>query len=214
MMGIEKVIDAIARELGLDPLEVRRRNLYGAAGRDVTPYHMRVRGQHPAGTDRQSSRERQTTASDARRSRHSTLTSPVLKRGIALTPVKFGISFTVTHLNQAGALLHVYTDGSVHLNHGGTEMGQGLMTKVAQLVAEELQIDLDRVKISATNTGKVPNTSATAASAGADLNGAAALAAARTIKGRLIEFLGRAVQGAARAGDVLPERGADRRASA
>ena len=92
--------------------------------------------------------------------------SPVLKRGIALTPVKFGISFTVTHLNQAGALLHVYTDGSVHLNHGGTEMGQGLMTKVAQIVAEELQVDLDAVKISATNTGKVPNTSATAASAG------------------------------------------------
>jgi xanthine dehydrogenase large subunit len=113
----------------------------------------------------------------------------VLKRGIALTPVKFGISFTVTHLNQAGALLHVYTDGSVHLNHGGTEMGQGLMTKVAQIVAEEFQIDLDRIRISATNTGKVPNTSATAASAGTDLNGAAALAAARTIKGRLIEFL-------------------------
>jgi xanthine dehydrogenase large subunit len=115
--------------------------------------------------------------------------SPVLRRGLALTPVKFGISFTVTHLNQAGALLHVYTDGSVHLNHGGTEMGQGLMTKVAQLVAEELQVDLAAVKISATTTGKVPNTSATAASAGTDLNGAAAMAAARTIKGRLIEFL-------------------------
>ena len=115
--------------------------------------------------------------------------NPVLKRGLALTPVKFGISFTVTHLNQAGALLHVYTDGSVHLNHGGTEMGQGLMTKVAQIVAEELQVDLDAVKISATNTGKVPNTSATAASAATDLNGAAAQAAAHTIKGRLIEFL-------------------------
>ena len=188
MMGIEKVIDAIARELGLDPLEVRRRNLYGGPGRDVTPYHMRVQDNvlpelidELANTSEYRKRRQEIAAFNA--------ASPILKRGIALTPVKFGISFTVTHLNQAGALLHVYTDGSVHLNHGGTEMGQGLMTKVAQLVAEEFQIDLDRVKISATNTGKVPNTSATAASAGTDLNGAAALAAARTIKGRLIEFL-------------------------
>jgi xanthine dehydrogenase large subunit len=188
MMGIEKVIDAIARERGLDPLEVRRRNLYGADRRDVTPYHMRVQDNIlPQLID-----ELERT-SDYRERRGAiaafNAASPVLKRGLALTPVKFGISFTVTHLNQAGALLHVYTDGSVHLNHGGTEMGQGLMTKVAQIVAEEFQIDLDRVKISATNTGKVPNTSATAASAGTDLNGAAALAAARTVKGRLIEFL-------------------------
>ena len=188
MMGIEKVIDAIARELGLDPLEVRRRNLYGAAGRDVTPYHMRVQDNIlPELID-----ELEQTSEYCKRREEIAkfnAASPVLRRGIALTPVKFGISFTVTHLNQAGALLHVYTDGSVHLNHGGTEMGQGLMTKVAQIVAEEFQIDLDRVKISATNTGKVPNTSATAASAGTDLNGAAALAAARTIKGRLIDFL-------------------------
>ena len=188
MMGIERVIDAIARELGLDPLEVRRRNLYGTAGRDVTPYHMRVQDNVlPELID-----ELERTSEYRRRREDiaaSNAASPVLKRGIALTPVKFGISFTVTHLNQAGALLHLYTDGSVHLNHGGTEMGQGLMTKVAQLVAEEFRIDLDRVKISATNTGKVPNTSATAASAGTDLNGAAALAAARTIKGRLIDFL-------------------------
>ena len=187
MMGIEKVIDAIGRELGLDPLEVRRRNLYGP-GRDVTPYHMRVQDnilpeliEELEESSGYLKRREEIRAFNAE--------SPVLKRGIALTPVKFGISFTVTHLNQAGALLHVYTDGSVHLNHGGTEMGQGLMTKVAQLVAEELQVDLDAVKISATNTGKVPNTSATAASAGTDLNGAAALAAARTIKGRLIDFL-------------------------
>src|SRR5919106_941829 len=188
MMGIEKVIDAIARELGLDPLEVRRRNLYCAAGRHVTPYHMRVQDNIlPELIDELE----QTSEYRKRRGDIAAFnaTSPILKRGIALTPVKFGISFTVTHLNQAGALLHLYTDGSVHLNHGGTEMGQGLMTKVAQLVADELQVDLDRVKISATNTGKVPNTSATAASAGTDLNGAAALAAARTIKGRLIEFL-------------------------
>jgi xanthine dehydrogenase large subunit len=188
MMGIEKVIDVIARERGLDPLQVRRRNLYGSAGRDVTPYHMRVEDNVlPELIDELAQ------SSDYAKRREAigafNAHSPVLKRGIALTPVKFGISFTVSHLNQAGALLHVYTDGSVHLNHGGTEMGQGLMTKVAQLVAEELQIDLDQIKISATSTGKVPNTSATAASAGADLNGAAALAAARTIKGRLIEFL-------------------------
>ena len=112
----------------------------------------------------------------------------MLKRGIALTPVKFGISFTLTSYNQAGALVHVYTDGSVHLNHGGTEMGQGLHTKVAQVVAEEFQIDLDQVRITATTTGKVPNTSATAASSGTDLNGKAAQAAARTIKHRLIDF--------------------------
>ena len=112
----------------------------------------------------------------------------MLKRGLALTPVKFGISFTLTAYNQAGALVHVYTDGSVHLNHGGTEMGQGLHTKVAQVVAEEFQIDVDKVRITATTTGKVPNTSATAASSGTDLNGQAALAAARAIKGRLIDF--------------------------
>ena len=107
---------------------------------------------------------------------------------MALTPVKFGISFTATHYNQAGALVHVYTDGSVHLNHGGTEMGQGLYVKVAQVVAEEFQIDLDQVKITATTTGKVPNTSATAASSGSDLNGMAAQNAARQISDRLTDF--------------------------
>jgi xanthine dehydrogenase large subunit len=114
--------------------------------------------------------------------------NPVYKRGIALTPVKFGIAFTATHLNQAGALLHVYTDGSVQLNHGGTEMGQGLFTKVAQVVAEELQIDIDRITTTATDTSKVPNASATAASSGADLNGKAAQAAACAIKARLTAF--------------------------
>ena len=114
--------------------------------------------------------------------------SEILKKGLALTPVKFGISFTATHLNQAGALLHVYLDGTVLLNHGGTEMGQGLHTKVAQVVAEELQIDIARIRCTATDTSKVPNTSATAASSSSDLNGKAAEAAARTIKTRLIEF--------------------------
>ncbi len=187
MMGIEQVIDAIARHLGKDPLEIRKRNLYGQGERDVTPYHMTVEDnilpELIAELETSSEywqRRQQITAFNA--------ASPYLKKGLALTPVKFGISFTTTHLNQAGALLHVYTDGSVHLNHGGTEMGQGLFIKVAQVVAEELQIDLDRIKITATNTGKVPNTSATAASSGSDINGMAARAAARTIKERLIDF--------------------------
>src|SRR5690606_17158358 len=111
--------------------------------------------------------------------------SRVLKKGIALTPVKFGISFTATWHNQAGALIHVYRDGSVHLSHGGTEMGQGLHIKVAQVVADAFGIPLDRVKINATNTGKVPNTSATAASSGTDLNGMAALDGCNQIKARM-----------------------------
>ncbi|HUL09544.1 MAG TPA: xanthine dehydrogenase molybdopterin binding subunit [Candidatus Acidoferrum sp.] len=187
MMGIEQVIDAIARRLNKDPLEIRKRNLYGKGERNVTPYHMTVDDnilpELIAALETSSEywgRREQIRAFNA--------ASPYLKKGLALTPVKFGISFTTTHLNQAGALLHVYTDGSVHLNHGGTEMGQGLFIKVAQVVAEELQIDLDRIKITATNTGKVPNTSATAASSGSDINGMAALAAARTIKERLTAF--------------------------
>ena len=187
MMGIEDAVDAIARRLGKDPLEVRKANLYGDAPRNVTPYGMTVEDNiAPDLIDRLE------VSSDywTRREQIRTFNekSPYLKKGLALTPVKFGISFTTTHLNQAGALLHVYTDGSVHLNHGGTEMGQGLFIKVAQVVAEELQIDLDRIKITATSTGKVPNTSATAASSGSDLNGMAARAAARTIKERLIAF--------------------------
>src|SRR5919112_5156079 len=111
--------------------------------------------------------------------------SPIMKRGLALTPVKFGISFTLTHMNQAGALVHVYQDGSVHLNHGGTEMGQGLYIKVAQVVAEEFGIAIERVRITATTTAKVPNTAPTAASSGSDLNGMAARIAARAIRARM-----------------------------
>ena len=120
--------------------------------------------------------------------RQFNLENSMLKRGIALTPVKFGISFTATHLNQAGALLHVYKDGTAHINHGGTEMGQGLFTKVAQVVAEELQIDIDCIKITASDTSKVPNASATAASSGSDMNGKAAQIAATKIKHRLTAF--------------------------
>jgi xanthine dehydrogenase large subunit len=186
MMGIERAMDAVALSLGKDPLDVRLANLYGVAG-DVTPYGQTVEGS----VARELMEElAESCAYRARRAeiRAWNETSRWLKRGIALTPVKFGISFTATHFNQAGALIHVYTDGSVHLNHGGTEMGQGLMVKVAQVVAEELQVPLSSIKVSSTRTDKVPNTSATAASAGSDLNGMAALAAARTIKERLSAF--------------------------
>ncbi len=191
MVGIERVIDEIAFKLGKDPLDVRRVNFYAAkdtkSDRNVTPYHMTVEdcviGEIV---------EALVVSSDyaARRKEIGTWNKkqPLLRRGLALTPVKFGISFTATHLNQAGALVHIYSDGSIHLNHGGTEMGQGLFTKVAQIVAEEFQVNIDRVKITPTNTGKVPNTSATAASAGTDLNGMAALDACRKIKKRLIDF--------------------------
>ena len=187
MMGIERVMDVIALDTGLDPLDVRKANLYGGPGRDTTPYHQTV--EDNVAPDIVEELERQADYRARRQAvRAFNADNRYLKKGLALTPVKFGISFTTTHLNQAGALVHVYTDGSVHLNHGGTEMGQGLMTKVAQVVAEEFQIDIDRVKITATSTGKVPNTSATAASSGSDLNGMAACRAAAAIKGRLIEF--------------------------
>jgi xanthine dehydrogenase large subunit len=187
MVAGERLIEEIAYALGKDPLEVRKANFYGEAPRDLTPYHQAVEdnviGEIVEELERSADYRGRRQAI-----REQNAKSRVIKRGLALTPVKFGISFTATQYNQAGALVHVYTDGSIHLNHGGTEMGQGLYTKVAQVVAEEFQIDLDQVKITATTTGKVPNTSATAASSGSDLNGKAAQAAARTIKARLIEF--------------------------
>ena len=187
MMGIERVVDAVAARLGKDPLDVRMINLYGGEGRRLTPYHMEVEDNvlnelipELAATSGYHSR-REAIAEFNRG-------SPVIKRGIALTPVKFGISFTTAFLNQAGALVHVYKDGSIHLNHGGTEMGQGLFIKVAQVVADAFGVGLDQVKVTATNTGKVPNTSATAASSGSDMNGMAALNAVDKIKQRLIGF--------------------------
>ncbi|WP_100959741.1 xanthine dehydrogenase molybdopterin binding subunit [Bosea sp. FBZP-16] len=187
MVGAERFIEEVAFATGLDPLEVRKRNLYGGEGREITPYHQEVEDMIAAEVieDLEHScdyRARQ----DAIRAFNRT--SPVIKRGIALTPVKFGISFTATWYNQAGALVHVYTDGTVALNHGGTEMGQGLYQKVAQVVAQAFGIGLEQIKITATTTGKVPNTSATAASSGSDLNGMAALDACETIKQRLIAF--------------------------
>ena len=187
MFGIEYVVDDIARHLNKDPLDVRRENFYGIGERDTTQYLQTVDDNiiHDIVDDLEKSSDYRARVDEIRQYNQG---HEIVKRGIALTPVKFGISFTATHLNQAGALLHIYTDGTVHLNHGGTEMGQGLFTKVAQVVAEELQIDIDRIKITASDTSKVPNASATAASAGSDLNGKAALAAARTIKNRLIKF--------------------------
>jgi xanthine dehydrogenase large subunit len=189
MMGIERAMDAIAWSLGKDPLDVRMANLYGVSG-DQTPYGQTVTDSVTAElmTDLE--------ASSDYRARRLAITAwnaqnRYLKRGLSMTPVKFGISFTANHLNQAGALVHVYTDGSIHLNHGGTEMGQGLNIKVAQVVADEFQVPLACVKISAARTDKVPNSSATAASSGSDLNGMAALNAARMIKDRLVAFAAR-----------------------
>ena len=183
----EWVIDGIARTLGRDPLDVRRINFYGGPGRDTTPY-----GQVVADNVLHALVDELEASSDYRTRRAEIAAfnaeSPVLRRGMALTPVKFGISFNLTHFNQAGALVHVYTDGSVLVNHGGTEMGQGLHTKVCQVVATELGVALERVRATATDTSKVANTSATAASTGADLNGQAAAAAARTIRERLAKF--------------------------
>ncbi len=187
MMIGERMIESVARAVGKDPLEVRKLNFYGGKGRQTTPYHMEVEDfvlpemiEELEDTSNYWARRKAIEAFNK--------TSPVIKRGLALTPVKFGISFTTTFLNQAGALIHIYKDGSILLNHGGTEMGQGLFLKVAQVVAEEFQTDVDRIKITATNTSKVPNTSATAASSGTDMNGMAAMIAARTIKRRLIAF--------------------------
>jgi len=188
MVAIEEIMDAIARSLGKDPLEVRKTNYYGKTERNVTHYHQTV--EHNVIHEMTAELEASSDYAKRREEiRAFNAKSPVLKKGLALTPVKFGISFTATFLNQAGALIHIYTDGSIHLNHGGTEMGQGLNTKVAQIVAEVLQVDISRIQITATNTDKVPNTSPTAASSGTDLNGKAAQNAAETLKLRLVDFL-------------------------
>ncbi|MDH1235527.1 xanthine dehydrogenase molybdopterin binding subunit [Stutzerimonas stutzeri] len=190
MVAIEEIMDAVARELGKDPLEVRKRNYYGKTERNVTHYYQTV--EHNMLEEMTAELEASSDYAKRREDiRAFNAASPILKKGLALTPVKFGISFTASFLNQAGALVHVYTDGSIHLNHGGTEMGQGLNTKVAQVVAEVFQVDIERIQITATNTDKVPNTSPTAASSGADLNGKAAQNAAQIIKQRLVEFAAR-----------------------
>jgi xanthine dehydrogenase large subunit len=189
MLAIERIVDHVALHLGRDPLDVRLANLYGP-GRDVTPYGMSVADNI---APQMLAKLRADARYDARRRQVDAFNAAntVLKKGIALTPVKFGISFTTTHLNQAGALVHVYADGSIQINHGGTEMGQGLHIKVAQVVADVFAVPVSRVRITATRTDKVPNTSATAASSGADLNGMAAYNAATTIRDRLTDFAAR-----------------------
>lgn len=188
---IEAILGDIARQLGLDAFDVRLCNLYDKdpqGPRSVTHYQMRVEDNilHellPALAESTEYRKRQAAIADWNASQ------PVIKRGLAITPVKFGISFTATLFNQAGALVHVYTDGSVQVNHGGTEMGQGLHTKVAQIVADELGVPLARVQVTASDTSKIPNASATAASSGTDLNGRAAQYAARTVRNSLAAFV-------------------------
>ena len=181
---MEVILDRVARRLGRDPLAVRRANFYGVGERHVTPYGQTVEDNVIAAlvdalvADSDYAARREAVAA-------FNAGSPVLKKGLALTPVKFGISFNVKQFNQAGALVHLYTDGSVLVNHGGTEMGQGLNTKVAQVVAQELGIAFERVRVTATDTHKVANTSATAASTGSDLNGKAAQDAARQLRERL-----------------------------
>ena len=225
VLGIERIMDAVAHDLGLDPVAVRQRNYYAAmdrgglsaprpaappediskpkrhgrgvrfgavhspqAGVHETPYGMPV-------TDfiLHEMTEALLVTSDYAARRDAVAAwnaeNPILKKGIAFSPVKFGISFTLTHLNQAGALVHVYQDGSIHMNHGGTEMGQGLFQKVAQVAASRFGVDVAAVKITATDTGKVPNTSATAASSGTDLNGMAVAAACDEIRERIADCL-------------------------
>ncbi len=226
MIGIERVMDHASHVLGLDPVAIRQRNYYSEmAGGDTsspadipdrekpetTPYGMAVtdfelHGITKALLDSSDYAARRAAVADWN-ARNETI-----KRGIGFSPVKFGISFTLTHLNQAGALVHVYQDGSIHLNHGGTEMGQGLFQKVAQVAAARFGVETERVKITATDTGKVPNTSATAASSGSDLNGMAVRAACDTIRARIADVVaqnaGVAAQnvtfadGRVRAGDV------------
>lgn len=186
-IAIEYIIDEIARALGRDAYDIRRRNFYGRDTDNVTPY-----GQTVVDNVIEDIVAELEASSDYRQRREAiaafNAASPLLKKGLAFTPLKFGIAFNVTHLNQAGALVHVYVDGSVIVNHGGTEMGQGVNTKVMQVVAQELGIALEHVRATATDTSKVANTSATAASTGADLNGKAAQDAARQIRARLADY--------------------------
>ncbi len=190
MLAMERVIDHIAHSLGMDPLKVRRANYYAKAPAKAQTTHY---GQEVQDCLIGGMTDTLLASSDflARHAQvgHFNAENAVLKKGIAFSPVMFGISFTLTHLNQAGALVHVYQDGSIHLNHGGTEMGQGLFQKVAQVAAHRFGVPIETVKITATDTAKVPNTSATAASSGSDLNGMAVKAACDTIRTRMVVHL-------------------------
>jgi xanthine dehydrogenase large subunit len=187
MAAIERVIDAIAFALGRDPLEVRKLNFYGKGERNITPFEAEVKDNI---LDELVAELEASSDYAARRQaiRAFNRESPILKKGIAFVPIKYGVGFGTLLFEQAGALIHIYMDGSIHLNHGGTEMGQGLFLKVAQIVAHELMVDIGRIRVSSTATDKVPNTTATAASSGTDLNGRAAQIAARKLRERLARF--------------------------
>jgi xanthine dehydrogenase large subunit len=185
MLVIEEIMDRIARRLGLPPEVVRERNLYRGSGETNTTHYGQEIEDNRLQTiwhelKKAAELEKRRTEISAWNAAH-----PHTKRGLAMTPVKFGISFTVTHLNQAGAFVLIYQDGTVQLNHGGTEMGQGLHTNVTMIAAQELGVKFARIRVMPTSTDKVPNTSATAASAGTDLNGAAAKNACEILRARL-----------------------------
>ena len=191
MVAIEEIVDRVARALGLAPEIVRARNFYTPG--DRTHYGQEVRDADRI--QRCWDELKRSSSFDERREelRRFNAGSPQAKRGLALTPVKFGISFTTAFYNQAGALVLIYKDGSVQVNHGGTEMGQGLHTKMRQIAADALGVPLEAIRVMATRTDKVPNTSATAASSGSDLNGAAVLAACETLRERLADIAARAL---------------------
>ena len=187
MLAIENIVEEISNTLGVDPLQVRRTNFYQKDTNNVTPYDQVIEDNiieeitdELIDTSNYHTRRKEIDKFNKE--------NKFLKKGLAFSPVKFGISFTTQLLNQAGALVSIYKDGSIYLNHGGTEMGQGLFVKVAQVVANEFSVDISRVKVSATSTAKVPNTSPTAASSGSDLNGMAAREACLRIKSNLIDF--------------------------
>ncbi|MFN8393572.1 MAG: xanthine dehydrogenase molybdopterin binding subunit [Bacteroidia bacterium] len=204
MAVTENIVDRIARQLGLDPDEVRLRNYYEHESRNTTPYEQVVENNRLYLIREQL---RKSAEYEPRRKAVADWNAEqeFIKRGISLTPVKFGISFTTSFLNQAGALVHIYQDGTVLVNHGGTEMGQGLHTKIRQIAALELGVSLSRVKVNATNTAKVPNTSATAASAGTDLNGAAVKNAIDQIKARMLGVAAKVLSQGIPAGEPLSE---------
>ncbi len=208
MMGIETIIEHIAHHLGKDATTLRLLNLYDAKGklqnRSTTPYNMTVEDNilHDMIPALLKSSDYQQRCQEIKEFNKN---SPTIKRGIALNPVKFGISFTLSFLNQTGALVNIYQDGSVKINHGGTEMGQGLMIKCALVAAEILQTPLDNIHISATDTDKVPNTSATAASSGSDLNGMAIKAACDTLVARLNDYISKTYN--IRAQDIIWHQG-------
>jgi xanthine dehydrogenase large subunit len=188
MAVIENAIDKIARFLHQEPAEIRWKNFYKTENNFHTPYGQKVENNR---LYLMYDKIMQSSEYVKRKKEIGLFNkeNEFYKRGIALTPVKFGISFTTSFLNQAGALVNIYTDGTVLVNHGGTEMGQGLHTKILQIASAELGVTPDRVKVNATNTSKVPNTSPTAASSGSDINGMAVKNAIDTIKSRLTEIV-------------------------